>query len=51
MELAKLSGYGLSEVLNRISKLKPRGIQNLKKLGVKVFDSITPLAIYEQKPY
>lgn len=38
---------------NSLPKLKPRGIQDLKKHGVEVFDSpcITPLAIFEQKPY
>ena len=30
-------------------KLKPRGIQILKILGVEVFDSITPLAIFVKK--
>jgi hypothetical protein len=30
-----------------LPKLKTRGIQNSKKLGPEVFDSITPLAIFE----
>ena len=34
-----------------LPKLKPRGIQDLKKLDLEVFDSITPLVIFEQKPY